>query len=121
MTRQQLRAQERHKQQMADRIDAFRKTNPLADATYQAGYEMGWHVALAAAMKTCYAASVLALHDLEGYGEIRNVRFLQAMDEYVTTALTSEDIIDEALEKAGVRINFKEVFSDDRVQRKEGR
>ena len=67
-------------------------------------------------MKTCYAASTLALHDLEGYGTKRNRRFLRKMDGYVTDTLTSEEIIDEALQKAGVSINFRAPFDDERIQ-----
>lgn len=66
-------------------------------------------------MKTCYAAAVLALHDLEGYSTVRNTRFLRLMDKYVTDTLTSEEIMDDALEKAGVSINFRELFTEDRI------
>ena len=116
MTRQQRRQQERAKQSVIRAVESLRATNPLAEEAYKQGYEEGWHAALTFAMKTCYAASVLALHDLEGYGMTRNARFLRAMDEYVTTALTSEDIIDEALEKAGVKISFRDTFAEDRIQ-----
>ena len=116
MTRQQRRQQERAKQSITRAVDSLRATNPLAEEAYKQGYAEGWRAALASAMKTCYAASILALHDLEGYGSKRNTRFLRAMDEYVTTALTSEEIIDEAIEKAGVRISFRDTFTDERVQ-----
>lgn len=116
MNRQQRRAQERLQQKMMGRVQAFRAANPMAEETFRQGYNEGWQAALTFAMKTCYAASVLALHDLEGFGMVRNTRFLRVMDEYVTTALTSEDIIDEALEKAGVKISFREAFTEDRIQ-----
>ena len=116
MTRQQRRAKERAEQALASKIEAFRKTSPLAEETYHQGYSDGWHAACNFAMKTCYAAAVMALHDLEGYSTVRNTRFLRAMDSYVTNTLTSEEIMDEALEKAGVSINFREPFTEDRVQ-----
>lgn len=116
MTRQQRRAKERAEQVLASKIEAFRKTNPMAEETYKAGYAEGWHAACNFAMKTCYAAAVMALHDLEGYSTVRNTRFLRLMDSYVTNTLTSEEIMDEALEKAGVAINFREPFTEDRVQ-----
>lgn len=116
MTRQQRRAEERAKQKITQAVGSLRATNPLAEEAHKMGYSEGWHAALTFAMKTCYAASVLALHDLEGYGMTRNARFLRAMDEYVTTALTSEELIDEALEKAGVRISFRDTFTDERIQ-----
>ena len=116
MTRQQRRQQERAQQNINRAVETLRATNPLAEEAYRQGYEEGWHAALTSAMKTCYAASVLALHDLEGYGQHRNARFLRAMDEYVTTALTSEEIINDAIEKAGVRISFRDSFTDERIQ-----
>ena len=116
MNRQQRRAAERALTKADQRLNAFRTTNPLAEETYRRGYEAGWHAALDFAMKTCYAGAVLAMHDLEGYGSVRNTRFLRLMDEYITTTLTSEEIIDEALEKAGVKISFREAFPEDRIE-----
>lgn len=87
-----------------------------AEEAYQAGYQAGWHAALDFAMKTCYAGAVLALGDLWDSDEAQNAVFLQAMDEYITTTLSSEEIINEALEKAGVKICFREAFPEDRIQ-----
>ena len=115
MTRQQRRSAERAEQKLAERIANFRKSNPLAEETYHKGYKDAWHAACAFAMKSCYAAACLALHDIEGYSTVRNTRFLRLMDDYIVNALTSEEIMDEALDKAGVRINFREAFSEDRV------
>lgn len=121
MTRQQRRARERVEQVIASKIAAFRKTNMLAEETYKAGYAEGWNVACNYAMKTCYAAAVMAFQDfegwqIEGYRTERNTRFMRALDDYVTNTLSSEEIIDEALQKAGVAINFREPFPEGRVQ-----
>lgn len=116
MTRQQRRAQERAEKKLQEKAGAFRKASPMAEEVHRQGYEEGWKAACGFCMKVCYAASVLALHDLEGYGMKRNTRFLRAMDKYVTESLTTEEIIDEALQKAGVAINFREAFTEDRVQ-----
>lgn len=110
MTRQQARQQERVKQKIADAIVAFRKKSPMAETTFQHGYADGWKEACEFCMKTCYAASTLALHDLEGYGFKRNRRFLRKMDDYVVNTLSKEEIVDEALQKAGVYIDFREPF-----------
>lgn len=120
-SRQQRRARERAEQQLSQRIESFRKTNPLAEETYHQGYAEGWHAALNFAMKTCYASAVTAFQDfegwyIEGYSSDRNARFLQKMDYYIINTLTSEEIMDEALEKAGVSINFKEAFPEERIQ-----
>lgn len=120
MNRQQRRAEERAAQKLRNRVSAFRSTNPMAEATYQNGYTDGVRSACDYAMKTCYAAACLALHDLEGYGRVRNTRFLRLLDDYVVNSMTSDEILDDALEKCGVRINFKEAFSDDRITEVEG-
>ena len=116
MTRQQRRKQEREKEALLRKGNAFRKASPMAEEVYRQGYEEGWKAACDFCMRICYAASTLALHDLEGYSTKRNTRFLRRMDKYVTETLTSEDIIEEAFAKGGVAIDFKAPFEDERVQ-----
>lgn len=89
------------------------------DKAGKEGFAQGWRDACQYCMRVCYAASVRALHDLEGYGTRRNRRFLMAMDEYVTNTLTSEEAIDAALQEAGVAINFREAITEDRIQEAE--
>lgn len=116
LTRQQRRKQEREKEALLRKGNAFRKASPMAEEVHRQGYEEGWKAACDFCMRICYAASTLALHDLEGYSTKRNTRFLRLMDRYVTDTLTSEEIIDDAFHKAGVAINFKAPFDDERVQ-----
>ncbi len=116
MNRQQRRTQERIEQKLKNKVEAFRLSTPLTEETHRQGYEAGWHAACDYAMKTCYAAAVLALHELEGYSTVRNTRFLRLMDSYVTNTLTSEEIMDDALQKAGVAICFREPFPEERIQ-----
>lgn len=121
MNRQQRRAQERAKALLAKKGEDFRRSNPMAEEVHRQGYEEGWKAACAFCMKTCYAAATLALHDLERYGRKRNTRFLRVMDTYITGSLTSDEILDEALQKAGVAIRFNETFAEDRVQEVQAR
>ena len=116
MTRQQRRKLEREQQALLRKGNAFRKASPMAEEVHRQGYEEGWKAACDFCMRICYAASTLALHDLEGYGTKRNTRFLRMMDGYVTNTLTSDEIIDQAFEKAGVSINFRAPFDEGRVQ-----
>ena len=116
MNRQQRRKQERAKEALLRKGEAFRKASPMAEEVHRQGYEEGWKAACDFCMKVCYAASTMALHDLEGYSTKRNTRFLRRMDGYVTNALTSEELIDEALKKGGVAINFRAPFDEERVQ-----
>lgn len=114
MTRQQARQQERLEKKLAEKVEAFRKTNPMAETTYQHGFNAGWEAAVKFVIKDCYAAAALAMHDISRFGTIRNRRLLKMMDYYVVNRLTTEELIDEALQKAGVEINFAEPF--ERVQ-----
>ena len=114
MTRQQMRQQERMEKKIAEKVAAFRATNPMAETTYKQGFSAGWEAAVKFVIKDCYAAAALAMHDLSKYGTVRNRRLLKRMDYYVVNRLTTEEIIDEALQKAGVEINFAEPF--ERVQ-----
>jgi hypothetical protein len=116
MTRQQRRKLERELVKKASDLNAYRKANPMAEAVHYQGYEEGWKAACDFCMKVCYASSVKALHDLEGYGAKRNTRFLRKMDWYVTNAMTSEEAIEEAFSNGGVAISFREPFEEDRVQ-----
>jgi hypothetical protein len=116
MTRQQRRKAERAQDALLRKGAAFRKASPMAEEVHRQGYEEGWKAACGFCMRVCYAASVLTLHDLEGYGQKRNTRFLRRMDNYITDTLSSDEIIDEALQKAGVAIKFDETFSEERVQ-----
>lgn len=119
MTRQQANAKERAEQKLIQRGIALRKSNPLVEDVYQRAFFEGTAAANRFAVKDCYAAAVLALHELEGYGGKRNVRFLRRMDYYLTSKLSTEELIDEALEKAGVRVDFREPFPEDRIQEAE--
>ena len=67
-------------------------------------------------MKVGYAAAVLAMSEKEGYRSKRNTDMLRRMDEHVLYTLSSDEIIEEAFRKGGVLINFREPFTDDRIQ-----
>lgn len=116
MNRQQRRAQERAEKAIKEKAAAFRKASPMAEEVHRQGYQEGWHAAMEFFMKTCYASSVRALHELEGYGRKRNKRFLQRMDWHIINTMTSEEAIDAALLEGGVELKFKETFPEDRIQ-----
>ena len=116
MTRQQMRQQERIEKKLAEKVAAFRKASPMAEEVHRRGYEEGWKASMEFFMRVCYASSVRALHEIEGYGRIRNKRFLRRMDYHIINTMTSQEAIDAALLEGGVEISFKESFPEDRVQ-----
>lgn len=82
---------------------------------YEIGLSEGRSMGINYTIKAAYAASCIALHDLNGWGHKRCTRFLRRMDEIITTALDSEEVMDEALAKCGVNIIFREALSEDRI------
>ena len=86
---------------------------------YNDGFEEGYKRAAMPTIEACYAAICVALHDLYGFGQDRCIRAVTAVDERITTMITSEEIRQEALDKAGVDIRFGEGV--DRIGPKEAR
>lgn len=82
---------------------------------YELGLSDGRNEGIEFTIKTVYAASALALNEIAGYGHKRVTRFMRRMDEIVTTAITSDEVIDEVFEKFGLCINFREALSEDRI------
>ena len=81
---------------------------------YQYGYEDGHAAASPTTFKTCYAAAILALHELLGFGRKRCQRVLRRMDEMVMEYLGSQEIIDAVWDKIGLKLDFNEPL--DRIQ-----
>lgn len=116
MNRQQRRQQERAEKKIQSMGDTLRRMNPLAEDVYQRGYRAGLEASAEFVIKDCYAAAVLALHDLEGYGSKRSIRFLKAMDSYIVNRLDAEELMDDVLQRTGVRFDFRQPFTEDRIQ-----
>lgn len=67
----------------------------------------------------CYAAFILALHELRGYDREECMELLNCADEKVTYALTSADIIADVYNEMGLTFNFTDAMPGDRLQEKE--
>lgn len=87
---------------------------------YELGLEDGRHEGVEYTIKTAYAASALALHEIAGWGHKRCARFMRRMDEIITNTLISEETIDEVYEKMGLRIEFRETMPEDRIVEVDG-
>ena len=101
-----------------DTLKALMKNGITADdlqRNYELGYTEGRSIGVNYTIKTAYAAACIALHELDGWGHKRCKRFLRRLDEIITTTLDSEEALDEALEKCGVHIVFKEALPEDRI------
>lgn len=57
-------------------------------------------------MKDCYAAFLLAAHDVYGFGHKRCLRLLRAADDRICNSLASDEAVAEVFKTLGVRISF---------------
>ena len=69
-------------------------------------------------LKLCYAGMCLALHEKYGFGLKRCKDALNAVDEKIVYALTSEELVDEVFASVGLEIDFKDAFPGERVTEK---
>lgn len=63
-------------------------------------------------MKDCYAAFLLAAHEVFGFGHDRCLRLLLAADERICNSLASDEAIEEVFDTVGVKIDF---YSPERI------
>lgn len=75
---------------------------------YDDGFDAGYRAAAMPTVEACYAAVGLALHDQFGFGQERCIRAIQAMDERISTMITSEEIRQETMDRLGIEINVDE-------------
>lgn len=108
--RQQDRQNQRLKQKLEEKILAACRSNPLTQSAYDMGWNLGLQRGLEFGMKDAYAAAILAMHDIAKYGRKRNKRLLRRIDWYIINRLTTEDLVEQALREAGVKIDFTDPF-----------
>lgn len=125
MNRQQRRKQQKsapkknqfHKLSKQERIERIQQNGiTISDLknNYDTGFNNGYKTAGEDAIKACYAAMCLALHELYGFGEKRCRDVLKYVDDAVLYRITGEDMVKEVFDK----INLKIAFSDpiERIQ-----
>lgn len=84
-------------------------------AAGERGFKQGYENGSLDAMRSAYAAALLTVQEMFGVTDHeKGVEFLTAMDEKVIYSLTSQELIDEAFEKAHVQIHFKNTL--DRIE-----
>lgn len=82
------------------------------DNAYQRGYKEAITNVSDYCMKDCYAAFLLAAHEVFGFGHDRCLRLLRAADDRIVNSLSSDESIQEVFDKLGVSINF---YDPDRI------
>jgi len=114
---------EKRAQIMADN-EAFKRINKngitledLRNAEDQ-GRRDGYRIGKEETLIICYAAFILALHELHGFDSDKCREVLNLADEKVTYTLTSADAIREVYDEIGLTLNFGEDMPGERVQDK---
>lgn len=95
----------------AERIDRLMQQGISPEdlkKAYNDGFADGYRKAAVPTIEACYAAVCVALHEQFGFGQDRCIRVVSAVDEQIVTMITSEEIRQQALEKAGVDIRFED-------------
>lgn len=73
---------------------------------WEDGYKKAYAEAGQNTIKTCYAAFAVAMHEKLGFGKMRIARLLNAADNCIVNYLTTEEIINDVYEKAGLELDF---------------
>ena len=110
---QQLLANYSKQQRMAGLVQNGITPKDLEEE-FQRGREIGFKEAAEPILKSCYAGICIALHDEFGFGENRCYRAIKAVDEKIVWALNHQELVEETLEKTGLRLQLDEPF--ERVQ-----
>lgn len=79
-------------------------------------YAKGVRAGIDSTIRTAYAAICLAMHDLHGFGKKRCARLLNAVDENITMALSSQEAIDAVYDTMKLKIDFREQMPGERVR-----
>ena len=110
---QQLLANYSKQQRMAGLVQNGITPKDLEEE-FQRGREIGFKEAAEPILKSCYAGICIALHDEFGFGENRCYRAIKAVDKKIVWALNHQELVEETLEKTGLRLQLDEPF--ERVQ-----
>ncbi len=118
MNRQQRRNAQRnqpaYKRMGHDQLMSALAKNGITPNDLQTAKQDGYKLGVESTMYTCYAAFCLVLDEEFSTDRETMIRVLQNVDDKVTFTLDSKEIIDEVLEKYGLKIEFRDSF--DRIQ-----
>lgn len=82
--------------------------NGLTPKDMDDAYDNGFKAASVATIKMVYAAIIVGLHDQYGFGKIRCMRALKAIDYIVCNELSTSEAIDRAFDEVGIKINVRD-------------
>lgn len=80
------------------------------------GITRGWLQAQESMQTKLYASVAITLKELLKFGKTRITRFLNEVDKMYYDYIDSDEACADALKRAGVELDFSEVFSEDRIK-----
>ena len=84
----------------------------LVNVAIQHNYDLGVQAGKGRAIKTTYAAACRAFCEVFKADGDKMLEAMKTFDEYVITTLSSDEALDEVLEKYGLKITFSDPFSN---------
>ena len=85
---------------------------------FKEGYDKGWSAGVKEsgklAYRSIYGALLIVLHDEFGFEKQRLYKLLSQTDQRILESLNHVELVDEAWEKTGLRLNFEAPF--DRIE-----
>lgn len=85
---------------------------------FDTGFNNGFKAAAAPVIRSHYAATVLAAHELFGFGAERCARLLNRINDLMVETLTSEEMTQRAFDEVGVEIDWSDPFEKARKREK---
>lgn len=115
---------EERKRRMADQaaFERIQKNGITIEDMYNAeteAYSQGVQAGKDAAVRTCFAAICMTLHEMYGFGKDRCSKVLNDVYDKLTMALTSEEAIQEVYDTMGLEIHFSNDITEETVRTKD--
>lgn len=101
LTQQQVYAQ------VVNRLDSITQ-NDITQAAYKKGFDDGVAESGSKIIHRYYTATMMALHELYGFGQDRCIRTLRKIDELIIKHLTDDELVEATKKTVGVEIDMDE-------------
>ena len=93
-------------------LNLTRPQEALVNVAIQHNYDLGVQAGKGRAIKTCYAAACRAFCEVFKADGDKMLEAMKVFDGYVIDTLSSDEALDDVLEKYGLRITFSDPFSN---------
>lgn len=92
---------------VVNKLDAMTKDD-VTQRAYKKGYDDGVAESAHKVIYRYYTATMMALHELFGFGQERCIRTLRKIDECIVRHLTDDELVEATKKAVGVDIDMNE-------------